>query len=100
MDLTITHTTAAGSGGATSRGRGISDFEPTGMIRDASRRQAMIDMDRDGRVDWLHGGSAGIHFNLADGKDGFVAEQPRPLAAAPAKTSALPAAGHRRRRAN
>ncbi|MGA2032998.1 MAG: VCBS repeat-containing protein [Thermoguttaceae bacterium] len=72
VDLTMTH----GDGGAQwwrnlSR-PGQLRFEPTGMIRGDARRQAMIDIDRDGRVDWLHGGGDGIHFNLADRQGRFV----------------------------
>ncbi len=38
----------------------------------------MIDIDRDGRADWLYGDRSGIHFNLADGRRGFI-ESSRPL---------------------
>jgi hypothetical protein len=32
----------------------------------------MIDINRDGKVDWLRGSGAGIHFDLADGNGGFA----------------------------
>lgn len=48
-------------------------FKPTGIRRgtNTSRRQAMIDIDRDGKVDWLRGRGGSIRFDLADGKGGF-----------------------------
>ena len=72
VDLTMTHQDGGGQWRNRSR-PGLVDFEPTGMIRGDCRRQAMIDIDRDGRADWLYGGGAGIHFNLADGKGRFTA---------------------------
>ncbi len=72
VDLTMTHGDGGGQWWRNLSRPGHLRFEPTGMIRGDARRQAMIDIDRDGRVDWLHGGGEGIHFNLADGKGGFV----------------------------
>jgi RNA polymerase sigma factor (sigma-70 family) len=50
-------------------------FEPTAIKRGANtaRRQAMIDLDRDGKVDWLRGVPDGLAFDLADGRGGFTA---------------------------
>ena len=48
----------------------------------AARRQAIIDIDRDGRADWLHGDGGAIHFNLADGRGGFL-DNPHPLPCGP-----------------
>ena len=72
VDLTMTHGDGGGQWWRNLSRPGRLHFEPTGMIRGDARRQAMIDIDRDGRVDWLHGGARGIHFNLADGKGRFV----------------------------
>jgi hypothetical protein len=71
VDLTMTHHDGGGQWWRNLSRPGRLHFEPTGIIRDASRRQAMIDIDRDGRVDWLHCSDPGIAFDLADGKGGF-----------------------------
>jgi len=78
VDLTMTYQDGGGQWWRNRSRPGQLDFEPTGMIRGAARRQAMIDIDRDGRADWLHGAQSAIHFNLADGKGGFI-ENDRPL---------------------
>jgi len=54
---------------------GMLQFEPTTTQRDANtaRRQAMIDLDRDGKVDWVRGVPGFLAFDLADGKGGFTA---------------------------
>ena len=48
-------------------------FEPTKFISDQGRENAMIDIDRDGNLDWVHedGRKAEIVFELGDGKGGF-----------------------------
>src|SRR5262249_5255715 len=53
---------------------GMLAFEPTKLEHgtNTGRRQAMIDLDRDGKVDWLRGVPNVIHFDLADGKGGFT----------------------------
>ena len=45
-----------------------------GLTRDSgsSRQQALIDIDRDGKVDWLRGYGAGVLIDLNDGKGGFA----------------------------
>src|SRR5262249_37737939 len=50
-------------------------FEATRIEREANtaRRQAVIDIDRDGRADWVRGVPGGLVFDLADGKGGFTA---------------------------
>jgi len=78
VDLTMTYQDGGGQWWRNRSRPAELDFEPTGMIRGAARRQAMIDIDRDGRADWLHGAQSAIHFNLADGKGGFI-ENNRPL---------------------
>ncbi len=78
VDLTMTHGDGGGQWWRNRSRPGELAFEPTGMIRGAARRQAMIDIDRDGRADWLRGDRSGIHFNLADGRGGFI-ESNRPL---------------------
>jgi len=76
VDLTMTQGDGGGRWWRNRSHPGRLDFEPTGVIRGAARRQAMIDIDRDGHVDWLHGDSTGIHFNLGNGKGGFLEKAP------------------------
>ncbi len=54
-------------------------FEPTPIRREANtaRRQAMIDLDRDGKIDWVRGARGLLAFDLADGKGGFTTEARR-----------------------
>ena len=48
-------------------------FEPTDIKRgtNTARRQAMIDINRDGKVDWLRGTDSHIQFDFGDGKGSF-----------------------------
>jgi RNA polymerase sigma factor (sigma-70 family) len=54
---------------------GMLEFEPTRIERGANlgRRQALIDINRDGQVDWVRGVPTLLAFDLADGKGGFSA---------------------------
>ena len=67
------------------------EFQPTGMTRgtNTSRRQAMIDIDRDGRADWLRGSGSGIHFDLADGNGAFTAREPSLVFGPPGQSERL-----------
>ncbi|HEY7427060.1 MAG TPA: sigma-70 family RNA polymerase sigma factor [Gemmataceae bacterium] len=55
---------------------GTLQFEPTPLQRDThrGRRQALIDINRDGKVDWIRGIHRAIHLDLADDKGGFTPE--------------------------
>ena len=83
VDLTMTHGDGGGQWWRNASRPGTLAFEPTPMIRAAARRQAIVDINRDGRADWLHGEGGSIQFNLADGRGGFVADK-RALACGPA----------------
>jgi len=74
VDLTMTYQDGGGQWWRNRSRPGTLDFQPTGITRgtNTARRQAMIDIDRDGRVDWLRGSGTGIHFDLGDGKGGFA----------------------------
>ncbi len=74
LDLTMTY---QDGGGQWWRNRSKPDgllFEPTGITRgtNTARRQAMIDINRDGRVDWLRGTDSDIEFDFGDGNGVFV----------------------------
>jgi VCBS repeat protein len=75
VDLTMTFEDGGGRWWRNLSRPGLLEFQPTDIMRgtNTARRQAMIDIDRDGRADWLRGSGAGIHFDLADGKGGFAA---------------------------
>ncbi|HXG08630.1 MAG TPA: sigma-70 family RNA polymerase sigma factor [Gemmataceae bacterium] len=53
---------------------GMLQFEPTKIERgtNTARRQALIDLDRDGKVDWVRGVPNALAFDLADGRNGFM----------------------------
>lgn len=50
------------------------EFESTKVERgtNTARRQALIDLNRDGKVDWVRGAPNLLAFDLADGKGGFT----------------------------
>lgn len=80
VDLTTTYQDGGGQWWRNRSVRGNLDFQATGITRgtNTARRQAMIDINRDGKVDWLRGTGKGIHFDLGDGQGHFVPDS-RPL---------------------
>lgn len=74
VDLTMTYQDGGGQWWRNRSRPGVLDFQPTGITRgtNTARRQAVIDINRDGRVDWLRGSGTGIHFDFGDGKGGFA----------------------------
>jgi hypothetical protein len=74
-DLTMTYQDGGGQWWRNRSEPGRLLFEPTGITRgtNTARRQAMIDINRDGNVDWLRGTDADIQFDFGDGK-GFFSE--------------------------
>ena len=73
IDLTMTW---QDGGGQWWRNRSKPDelfFEPTGITRgtNTARRQAMIDINCDDKVDWLRGTDASIEFDFGDGQGNF-----------------------------
>ncbi len=80
LDLTMTYQDGGGQWWLNRSGPGKLLFEPTGVKRgtNTSRRQAMIDINRDGKVDWLRGTDIDIQFDFGDGK-GFFAEDSQQL---------------------
>src|SRR5262245_6196094 len=75
-DLTMTFQDGGGKWWMNRSKPGTLKFEGTTIERgtNTARRQAMIDLDRDGKVDWLRGPSRGIVFDRGDGKGGFGAD--------------------------
>src|SRR5262249_19038321 len=74
VDLTMTHQDG-GSKWWLNRSRpGLLRFEPTRIERgtNTGRRQAIIDINRDGKADWLRGVPNVLTFDLADGLGGFT----------------------------
>lgn len=76
-DLTMTHQDGGGQWWRNRSTPGSLNFEATGIAHgtNTARRQAMIDLDRDGRVDWLRGLGSGILIDAGDGAGGFKPER-------------------------
>src|SRR5439155_23073174 len=75
-DLTMTFQDGGGKWWLNKSKPGRLLFEATKVERptNTARRQAMIDLDRDGKVDWLRGTPKGVVFDKGDGKGGFAAD--------------------------
>ena len=80
VDLTMTYQDGGGQWWRNRSRPGELLFEPTGITRgtNTARRQAMIDINRDGKVDWLRGTDADIQFDFGDG-NGVFSESSRRL---------------------
>src|SRR5262245_45683535 len=76
VDLTMTFQDGGGKWWMNRSKPGMLSFESTKIERgtNTARRQAMIDLDRDGKVDWLRGPSRGVVFDRGDGKGNFAAD--------------------------
>jgi len=74
VDLTMTFQDGGGKWWLNRSKPGLLAFEGTKIERgtNTARRQAMIDLDRDGKVDWLRGTPGRIIVERGDGKGGFV----------------------------
>lgn len=75
-DLTVTFQDGGGKLWLNRSKPGALKFEGTKVERptNTARRQAVIDLDRDGKADWLRGTPKGIVFDRGDGKGGFAAD--------------------------
>ncbi|MHC4461628.1 MAG: FG-GAP repeat domain-containing protein [Planctomycetota bacterium] len=80
VDLTMTYQDGGGQWWRNRSRPGNLRFEPTGITRgtNTARRQAMIDINRDGKVDWLRGTDTDIQFDFGNG-NGFFSESSRRL---------------------
>lgn len=74
VDLTMTHQDGGGKWWLNRGKPGLAAFEGTRIERgtNTARRQAMIDLDRDGNVDWLRGAPSRIVLERGDGKGNFT----------------------------
>jgi hypothetical protein len=74
VDLTVTYSDGGAQWYLNRSGPAGLDFTATSVIRDGNlgRQQAMVDIDGDGKVDWLRGGGSGVLIDLGDGKGGFA----------------------------
>src|SRR5262245_32174078 len=74
VDLTMTFQDGGGKWWLNRSKPAQLSFEGTKIERgtNTARRQAMIDLDRDGKVDWLRGAPSRIVVERGDGKGGFV----------------------------
>ncbi len=74
VDLTMTHQDGGSKWWLNRSEPGRLRFEPTTIERgtNTGRRQAVIDINRDGQADWLRGVPNVLTFDLADGRGGFT----------------------------
>ena len=73
IDLQMTHQDGGGRWYRNVSTNGAAAFEPTEFISPQGRENALIDIDRDGKLDWIHeeARQGAIVFELGDGKGGF-----------------------------
>ncbi|HEX8913426.1 MAG TPA: CRTAC1 family protein [Humisphaera sp.] len=88
-DLQMTHQDGGGRWYRNRSAAGAPRFEPTNFIAGQGRENALVDVDRDGNLDWVHedGHNAAVAFALGDGKGGFRRAGGFP---APKESSAIP----------
>lgn len=70
LDLQMTWQDGGGKWWLNESAPGRLSFRETGITSGQGRANAMIDLNRDGRVDWLHE-RPGVVFEFGDGKGGF-----------------------------
>lgn len=71
LDLLVTHQDGAGRWWINHSEKGKLAFVKTEVGMDRARANALIDFDRNGRVDWLHENGNGVAFEKGDGKGAF-----------------------------
>lgn len=70
LDLQMTHGDGGGKWWVNESTPGHIRFRDSGITAGQARQNAMIDLDRDGKADWLHE-RPGVVWELGDGKGGF-----------------------------
>lgn len=71
LDLQLTHSDGGGRWFRNVSKAGALSFTPAAPIPGQARENAMIDLDRDGSVDWIHEDGAGLRVEFGDGHGGF-----------------------------
>lgn len=76
-DLTMTHMDGGGRWWRNCSIPGRLSFKPTDLVRgtNSARRQAIIDLDGDGKADWLRGLGGGVFLDKGNGLGGFEPER-------------------------
>lgn len=72
LDLSMTWQDGGGMWWRNGSSPGALSFSSTPMTRTMARQQAMIDINKDGKVDWIHNSDAGLQFNFGDGHGSFA----------------------------
>jgi RNA polymerase sigma factor (sigma-70 family) len=92
VDLTMTYQDGGGQWWINKSKPGMLDFEAmpaTQRGTNTARRQAMIDINRDGKVDWIRGTPPSLIFEHGDGKGGFANNSGRLATNNPGKGESL-----------
>jgi hypothetical protein len=73
VNLQMTYGDGGGQWWRNESAPGAPKFEATQFTADQGRENAMIDIDRDGNLDWVHeeAGKSAVVFEMGDGKGGF-----------------------------
>lgn len=71
VDLQMTHGDGGGRWWLNESAPGRLKFAATALVAGRARQNAIIDLNRDGKADWLHEGPSGIVFESGDGTGGF-----------------------------
>jgi hypothetical protein len=87
LDLQLTHSDGGGRWFFNESKPGALSFKPVDPIPGQARENALIDLDRDGRVDWIHEQGAGLQVEFGDGHGAFPRKEFIPGLK---ETSALP----------
>jgi hypothetical protein len=90
MDLLVTHEDGAGRWWMNESTAGELRFRKTETGAPRARANALIDLDRDGWVDWLHEGDSGIVFEMGDGRGGFKKGTGLPVVKSHNETNMIP----------
>ncbi len=75
VDFSATYTDGGGQWWLNRSTPGAVNFMASGVLREGgqARQQALVDIDGDGKLDWLRGAGAGVLIDRGDGKGGFAA---------------------------
>lgn len=76
INLSVTYHDGGGRWWNNNSKPGMPDFLAGPVTRDGgqARQQALIDLNRDGKIDWLRGAGSGVQFDFGDGTGRFEAK--------------------------